>query len=121
MIIALWIVTAVLALAFVMAGTMKVVTPYERVGENERMAWVETVNPAQLKGIGALEVIGALGLVLPAATGIAPWLTPVAAFALAGMMAVAVGLHLRRREPFVPSLVLGVVAVAIGTGWLVFA
>lgn len=119
MIIALWIVTAVLALAFVMAGTMKVVTPYERVGE--KMSWVEVVNPAQLKGIGALEVIGALGMILPAATGIAPWLTPIAAFGLAGMMAVAVGLHVRRREPFMPSLVLGVVALAIGIGWLVFA
>ncbi|WP_022890432.1 DoxX family protein [Agromyces italicus] len=119
MIIALWIVTAMLALAFVMAGTMKAVTPYERVGE--KMPWVEDVNPAQLKGIGVLEAIGAIGLILPAATGIAPWLTPVAAFGLAGMMAVAVGLHIRRREPFAPSLVLGIIALAVGIGWLIFA
>lgn len=119
MIVALWTVTAVLALAFAMAGTMKVVTPYERVGE--KMSWVEVVNPGQLKGIGALEVIGALGMILPAATGIAPWLTPIAAFGLAGMMVVAVALHVRRKEPFAPSLVLGLVALVVGIGWLVFA
>ncbi len=121
MTIALWVATATLAVLFVLAGTMKVVTPHARVGENERMAWVEEVSPGQLKGIGALEVLGALGMVLPAATGVAPWLTPVAAFGLAVMMAVAVALHLRRRESLNPSLTLGVVAVLIGVGWVAFA
>lgn len=119
MIIALWIVTAIFAAAFAMAGTMKVVTPYQQV--REKMSWVEAVTPAQLKGIGALEALGAIGLILPAATGITPWLTPVAAFALALTMAVAIVLHLRRREAFAPSLVLGLVALAIGTAWVVFA
>lgn len=117
MIIALWIVTALFAAAFAMAGTMKTITPYAQV--RTKMAWVEEVTPAQLKGIGALEVIGAIGLILPAATGIAPWLTPVAAFALALTMAVAVALHLRRRESFAPSLVLGLAALAIGFSWVV--
>lgn len=121
MIIAVWIATGVLAVLFALAGTMKVVTPYERVGANERMAWVEAVNPGQLKTIGALEVVGAVGLVLPAATGVAAWLTPVAAFGLAIMMTVAVALHVRRRESLMPSLALGIVAVIIGVAWVVFA
>lgn len=119
MIIALWIITALFAAAFTMAGTMKVVTPYEKVRTN--MAWVEVVTPSQLKGIGILEVVGAIGMILPAATGIAPWLTPAAAFGLALTMTVATVLHIRRREPFTPSLVLGVIALVIGVAWAMFA
>ncbi|RZU66120.1 DoxX-like protein [Microterricola gilva] len=119
MIIALWIVTALLAALFVMAGSMKAVTPYGTV--REKMAWVESVNPPQLKTIGILEVLGALGLVLPAATGIAPWLTPIAAFGLFVMMVVAVALHVRRKESATPSIVLGIIALVVGIGWLVFA
>lgn len=118
MFIALWVVTGILAALFAMAGSMKVITPYGDV--RAKMEWVETVTAGQLKAIGALEVLGAIGMILPAATGLAPWLTPVAAFGLLGMMIVAVGLHLRRKEPFLPSLVLGVVALVVAIGWLVF-
>lgn len=119
MIIALWIVTGILALLFAMAGSMKVVKPYSAV--RAQMGWVETVTPPQLKGIGALEVIGALGMVLPAATGIAPWLTPIAAFGLFVMMVVAVALHVRRKESATPSIVLAVIALGVGISWIVFA
>lgn len=118
MLVALWIVTAVLAAAFAMAGTMKVITPHGQV--REKMEWVELVTPGQLKGIGLVEVVGAIGLVLPAATGIAPWLTPVAAIGLALTMVVAIVLHLRRKEPFAPSLVLGLIAAAVAAGWIIW-
>lgn len=118
MIIALWVITALFAAAFTMAGTMKVVTPYEKVRTN--MTWVEIITPAQLKTIGVIEVIGAVGMILPAATGIAPWLTPAAAFGLALTMTVATLLHVRRREQFSRSLVLGVIALIIGISWVVF-
>lgn len=117
MIVALWIVTGVFAALFAMAGSMKLITPHAKV--REKMAWVEDVSPAQLKGIGAVEVLGALGLVLPAATGIAAWLTPVAAAGLFITMVVAVVLHLRRKEPFTPSLVLGIAALALGLWWAI--
>ncbi|WP_026554907.1 DoxX family protein [Arthrobacter sp. 35W] len=119
MIIALWIATIVFAAMFAMAGTMKVITPYGQI--REKMAWVETVTPPQLKSIGAVEVLGAIGMVLPAATGIAPWLTPLAALGLFVTMVAAVGLHVRRKESVMPSLPLGIVALAIAVGWLVFA
>ena len=121
MIIALWIATGALALAFAMAGTMKVITPYAQIAGQERMAWTEEVTPAQLKTIGALEVVGAVGMILPAATHLAPWLTPTAAFALAGMMGVAAALHARRRESGTPSIVLVVLALLVGIGRLVLA
>lgn len=119
MIIALWVVTGVLAALFAMAGFMKVITPYGQV--REKMAWVETVNAGQLKTIGALEVLGAVGMVLPAATGIAPWLTPLAAAGLFMMMVVATILHVRRKESVIPGLPLGLAALALSIGWTVFA
>ena len=116
MLIALWIVTGLLALMFGMAGTMKATKSREAVLAN--MPWVEDVSAGQLKAIGLVEVLGAIGLVLPAATGILPWLTPVAAFALAITMAVAVALHVKRKESFLPSLVLGIVALGVGVAWV---
>lgn len=117
MYIALWVVTGIFAALFAMAGTMKAVTPYGQV--REKMAWVEDVTPAQLKGIGIVELLGAIGLILPAATGIAPWLTPVAALGLLVTMVVATALHVRRKEPLVPSLILGIVALVVAIGWIV--
>jgi hypothetical protein len=49
--------------------------------------------------IGTAESLGAIGLILPAAAGIAPVLTPVAATGLAITMVLAAATHLRRREP----------------------
>lgn len=117
MYIALWVVTGIFAALFAMAGTMKVVKPY--AGIREQMEWVETVTPGQLKGIGIVEVLGAIGLILPAATGIAPWLTPGAAVGLLVTMIVATALHVRRKEPIVPSLVLGIVALVVAIDWIV--
>jgi hypothetical protein len=46
-----------------------------------------------------VELLAAIGLVLPAATGILPWLTPLAAAGLALVMLLAAITHLRRKEP----------------------
>nr|WP_286166934.1 DoxX family protein [Arthrobacter sp. AQ5-05] len=62
------------AALFAMAGTMKVIKPYRDI--RSQMEWVGTVTPAQSKGIGIDEALGAIGMVLPAASRIAPWLTP---------------------------------------------
>jgi len=94
--IALWIVQGVLALAFLMAGAMKVMQPKEKLAE--KMDWVEDFSPGQLKGIGVLETLGALGLILPAVTDTLPWLTPTAAVGLVMVMIGAALTHRRRGE-----------------------
>ncbi len=76
------------------------------------MAWVATVSPAAVKAIGAIEVLGALGLIMPIATGIAPVLAPVAAVGLALTMVGAAVVHVRRKESAAPAVVLLVVSVA---------
>lgn len=118
MIIALWIATGILALLFAVAGTVKMTQPRAKLATN--MGYVEDFTDTQVKLIGATEVIGAIGLIVPAATGIAAWLTPTAAFALAIVMIVAVRVHVRRSEPSVPAIVLAVFAALVGVGWIVF-
>ncbi|GAA5087053.1 putative membrane protein [Thermocatellispora tengchongensis] len=95
--IALWIVQALLALAFAIAGITKLVQP--RKDLISHMHWVEDFSGTAVKVIGALEAAAAIGLVLPAATGTAVVLTPLAATGLAITMIGAAVTHLRRNEP----------------------
>jgi hypothetical protein len=62
------------------------------------MAWVNDFSAGAVKTIGILELFGALGLILPLATGILPWLTPLAAVGLILTMAGAAITHFRRGE-----------------------
>jgi uncharacterized membrane protein YphA (DoxX/SURF4 family) len=94
--IALWIVQILLALAFLMAGTMKATQPIEKL--MARMTWVQSVRSWMVRLIGTLEILGAIGLILPAVTGIWSWLTPVAAIGLVLTMIGAMILHSSRRE-----------------------
>ncbi|MRG59778.1 DoxX family protein [Agromyces sp. CFH 90414] len=118
MLIALWILTGLLALVFLAAGVVKSTTPREKLVP--KMGYMEDLSDGQARTVGILEGLGALGLILPAATGILPWLTPVAAFALALTMAVGTALHVKRKETAAPSIVLGVLALVVGIGWVVF-
>jgi uncharacterized membrane protein YphA (DoxX/SURF4 family) len=94
--IALWIVQVLVAVAFLGAGAMKLSQPKEKLVKN--MAWVEDFSQQTVRLIGALEVLGAIGVVLPALTGVLPWLTPLAALGLVLLMLGAALTHLRRTE-----------------------
>jgi len=94
--IALWIVQALLAVAFLMAGGMKLMQPKEKLAE--KMAYVNDLSAGTVKLIGALEVLGAIGLILPKLTGILPVLTPLAAVGLVLTMIGAAIVHLHRKE-----------------------
>ncbi len=92
----LWILQIVLAIVFALAGIGKLSQPKEKL--QDRMGWVEDYSQGTIRMIGALEVLAAIGLVLPAATGILPWLTPLAALGLVVIMVLAIPVHLRRHE-----------------------
>ncbi len=113
----LWVVAGLLAAAFLAAGSMKLATPREKL--LERMPWVNDFAAGQVKAIGAAEVLGAIGLILPALTKIAPVLVPLAATGLFLTMAGAVVVHLRRGDGVgaaVPSLVLGLLSIFVAWG-----
>lgn len=115
--IGLWVAQALLALAFGMAGAMKTFTPIDDLAQ--KMAWVSSV-PNLARFIGISEVLGALGLILPAATRIRPVLTPIAALGLVVIMVLAAGFHVMRGEgQAVPiNFVLGGLAALVAWGRL---
>jgi hypothetical protein len=110
----LWILQGLLSAAFLGAGALKLATPREQLVAKGQ-GWAGELSDGQVKGIGALEVLGALGLVLPGLLGVAEVLTPVAATGLALVGAGAVRTHLRRGEgPMAaPPFVLGVLALFV--------
>jgi uncharacterized membrane protein YphA (DoxX/SURF4 family) len=93
--IALWIVQVLLAAAFIFAGVTKAFR-YEQA--HASLPWVKDVTRGLTTFIGVSELLGGLGLLLPALTGVLPWLTPLAAAGLAVVMLLAAGFHATRRE-----------------------
>ncbi len=113
--IALWIIAGLLAAFFGVVGVRKLIQPRLQLATSG-LAWVEDRTDAEVKGIGALEVLGAAGLILPAALGVAEILTPLAALGLAVIMAGAIVVHLHRKGEngfAVGNLVLGALALFV--------
>src|ERR671936_603334 len=116
----LWSVQAFLALFFLAAGAPKLIGR----GIEQWTGFSDLPRP-QVIFIGFAEVLGAAGLVLPMATGVLPWLTPLAAVGLATIVLMAAGFHLRVDERL-NALEIGLwasiaAAVAIGRWDLVAA
>jgi uncharacterized membrane protein len=114
--VVLWILQGLLAVAFAFAGVTKLTQPIAKIEKS--MPWVTRFRPPVVRFIGGMELLGALGLILPAATGIAPILTPLAATGLALIMVLAATHHLRNNEAgAIPiNAVLFVIAAVIAWG-----
>jgi uncharacterized membrane protein YphA (DoxX/SURF4 family) len=108
--VVLWIVAGLLAVAFLAAGLMKLTQPKKKLADSG-MGWTEDFSDGAVKGIGALEVLGAAGLILPAALDIVPVLVPIAATGLALLMLGAAVTHARRKES--TNIVVNVVLLAL--------
>ncbi|WP_084039434.1 DoxX family protein [Demequina sp. NBRC 110053] len=115
MTIAYWIVAGIAAAAFLFAGGSKLLQSEDKLRESGVLPERRTLGAE--RGIGAVEVTGALGLILPPVTGIAPVLAPVAAVGLAVTMVLAIVNHRRHGEPVVgplPFLALALAAAVLG-------
>ena len=115
--LALWIIQGLLAIMFLMAGLTKLSNSKkdlrEKLGD-----WVDQYASSSLKLIGMLEVLGAVGLILPMSISILPILTPIAAIGLAMTMVGAIKVHFDRKEQdkIKINLVLMVLAVIVAVG-----
>lgn len=109
---AIWVLQVLLAVAFLMAGGTKLSSTRADIVASG-MGWAEDFSDTSVKLIGAAEVAGALGLVLPAATGIVPVLTPLAGVGLSVLMLGAVATHMQRGEGFAAPLVLALLAALV--------
>jgi DoxX-like family len=118
--LALWIVAGILAVVFLVASSTKLFVPKEKLAGMGGAAsrWVEDFSPGALKAIGALEFLAAVGLIAPAALGIAPVLVPLAAAGAVLLFAGAVIMRLRRgeRATIIPDLVYLAMAAFVAWG-----
>ena len=94
--IGFWVAQILLALFYGFAGYTKLVTPIPDLAA--MMAWAPTFPEWLVRFIGIAEIAGAIGIILPAATRILPWLTPLAALGFAVIQVLAIGLHAMRGE-----------------------
>jgi hypothetical protein len=115
--IVLWVIAGLLAFAFLGAGAMKLLQPREKLVASGQ-GWVANAPAGAEKLIGALEVLAAIGLILPAVLDIAPILVPLAALGLVLIMAGAMVVHARRKEfsSLVPNAVLLILAAIVAWG-----
>jgi len=96
--VALWIVAGLLATAFAVASANKLLIPREKLAKAPGGGWVLDFSAGFVKALGAVEILGAAGLILPALVGIAPVLSPLAAVGLGLIMIGAAIVESRRRE-----------------------
>ena len=113
--VTLWIVAGVLAVLFLASGLTKLFQPKEKVVGSTRS--VQNLSEGAIKAIGLLEVLGAIGLVLPAVVDIAPVLVPLAAAGLVVLMVCAMVVHLRYREAKGVVVTLVLLALAAFVAW----
>ncbi len=110
--VSLWVVQGLLAALFLFAGGMKLVMP------PEAMAGPVAFPVLFLRFIGVVEVLGAVGLILPMALRIRPGLTPLAA---AGLVVIMIGAAVVTAiggalAPALGPVVIGLLAAAVAYG-----
>ncbi len=110
----LWVAQILLALLFGWAGYMKTFRPIASLAP--MMAWAPEM-PRLTRFIGVMEILGALGMVLPIPTNVLPWLTPLAGIGFIIIQVLAIGLHLRRGEPQVLPMNIVILALSIFVVW----
>lgn len=101
--IALWIIAGLMAAAFLIAGANKLLIPQEKLAKAPGGGWALDFSAGFVKALGAVEILGAVGLILPALLNIALVLVPLAATGLA-MIMVGAGIVTFRRQEFKHTL-----------------
>jgi hypothetical protein len=96
---------------FLFAGAMKWLLPADQ------LQLPPTLSIGFVKFIGVCEILGGIGLVVPALLGIQPWLTPLAACGLAIIMAGAVVVT-AMTGPFAPAILPLVVGILLT--WVIY-
>jgi len=114
--VAYWIVAGLLALFYLYSGGKKVIQTREQL--QPMMGWVDRMPMPAVRTIGVLEVLGAIGLIVPPLTSIAAWLALAAAVGFVFLQIGGTTLHLSRGEDRKIGLNIALIVVAAVTVWL---
>lgn len=116
--VVIWVLQVVLALAFLVAGATKLSQPRQKLAAN--MGWVEDFSDNSVRSIGGLELLAALGLLLPAVFDVATVLVPLAATGLVLLMVGAALTHRRRGETPMIGINASLLLLAVVVAWARF-
>jgi hypothetical protein len=111
-----WIIGGLLALFYLYSGGIKMFQSQDRL--RPMMAWVDQVPMPLVRVIGGLEVLGAVGLILPPLTGIVAGLAVAAAIGLVLIQIGGIVTHVSRGEVRVIGLNIALLIAAAITAWL---
>ena len=116
--VALWIITGLLALVVLAGGLTKTFMPLDKLAQHDGAAWTRGASPAFVRILGILEILAAIGLILPAVLDVAPVLVPVTAACWIALMIGAMITHgrLGQAKLVLVNVVYLVLAVAIVVG-----
>ena len=114
----LWTAAGLLALVALTGGFTKTLIPKEKLEHHDAAAWTRGVTPAFVKTLGALELLAAVGLILPALVGVAPFMVPVTATCWVALMLGAMITHgrLGQVKLVLVNVVYAALAVFIAVG-----
>ncbi|WP_328321295.1 DoxX family protein [Streptomyces sp. NBC_00388] len=113
--IAYWVIAGLLACFYLYAGVVKLIRSPDLL--RPMMAWVDRVPLPAVRALGGIEVLGAAGLLLPPATGVAPWLALAAAIGFMLLQIGAIAVHLTGDDRRI-GLNAGLIATTAVTVWL---
>lgn len=108
----LWILKGIIALIFIYAGFSKLFLPKAKLLVNG-MKGLVNLDETQIKGAGLLEVLGAIGLILPSLLNIYPILSPISALCLSLTMIVGGRINYKLKLPVLPNIVIFILCILI--------
>jgi uncharacterized membrane protein YphA (DoxX/SURF4 family) len=114
--IALWVGQVLLAGVYVMAGFMKVSQPIDALVASG-LTYASDYPELLTRFVGTMEILGAIGIILPAATRILPGLTPLAAVGFSLIQVLAFALHTMRGEYGVLPVNIVLLALSLFVVW----
>lgn len=115
--LALWIATGLLAAVSLTGGITKTFVPKEKLAAINGGEWTGHASVGFIKTIGVLELLAAVGLILPAVLDIAPFMVPVTAVCWVFLMLGATIIHVRLGQFRLVMVNLGYVALAAFIAW----
>jgi uncharacterized membrane protein YphA (DoxX/SURF4 family) len=113
-----WVIQGLLAAFFVMPAFTKLTSSQEKLIEKKMLEPAASHLP--VRGIGILELLGVLGMILPQLTAIMPMLTPIAAVGFALIMLGAFIIHFKRKEYKILPLLVVVFALSLTVAYIRF-
>ena len=112
-----WIAAALLAAVALMGGITKTFVPKQKLAEHQGGQWTADVSVGFVKTLGVLEILAAIGLILPAVVDIAPVMVPITAVCWVLLMVGAMITHGRLGQPRLVILNVAYLVLAAFIAW----